>query len=58
MAAVNDTLVSYARVNRKQSRGKFHMLTIDLNVFNQKQKLVLAGKTSFIIPQPDGDEKR
>lgn len=51
--SVKDTITSYARVSRKQSRGKFHLLTIDLNVLNQRQKAVLAGKTSFILPEPD-----
>ncbi len=49
--SINDTLISYARVSRKQSRRKFHLLTIDLNVFNQRQKAVLKGKTSFILPE-------
>jgi len=53
--SVNERLISCARVSRKQSRGKFHLLAIDLNVFNQNQKVVLAGKTSFILPeQGDG----
>ena len=51
--SVDDSLISYARVSRKQSRGKFHLLAIDLNVFNQNQKAVLAGKTSFILPEQD-----
>ena len=50
-ANINDTVVSCARVRRKQRRGKFHLLVIDLNVSNQKQKAVLAGKTSFILPE-------
>ncbi len=52
--SVTDTLVSYARVSRKQSRGKFHILTMELKVFNQRQEVVLAGKTSFILPENDG----
>ena len=48
--SIKDTITSYAKVSRKQSRGKFHLLTIELNVFNQRQKAVLAGKTSFILP--------
>jgi len=53
--SLNDTLTSYARVSRQQSRGKFHLLNINFNVFNQRQKAVLAGKTSFILPeQNDG----
>jgi len=53
--SINDTLISYAKVSRQQSRGKFHLLSIDFNVFNQRQKAVLAGKTSFVLPeQNDG----
>lgn len=51
---INDTLTSYARVSRQQSRGKFHLLSINFNVFNQRQKAVLAGKTSFILPEQTG----
>ena len=51
--SVNDSLISNARVSRKHSRGKFHLLDIDFNVFNQNQKAVLAGKTSFILPEQD-----
>ena len=51
--SVNDSLISYAKVSRKQSRSKFHLLAIDLNVFNQNQTAVLAGKTSFILPEQD-----
>ncbi len=53
--SINDTLISYARVNRKQSRGKFHLLLVDLNVTNQNQKAVLTGKTSFILPEYSED---
>ncbi len=53
---IDDSLVSCARVGRKQRRGKFHFLDIDLNVFNQNQKVVLVGKTSFILPEPDGGQ--
>ena len=54
-ASVNDTITSFAKVSRKQSRGEFHFLTIEFNVFNQNQAAVLVGKTSFILPeQSDG----
>lgn len=56
-ATINDTLISYAKVSRKQSRGKFHLLTIDLNVFDQRQKAVLTGKTSFILPEHSGENR-
>lgn len=50
-ASIDDTFTSYARVGKKQSRGKFHLLVVDLNVTNQDLKAVLAGKTSFILPE-------
>ncbi len=53
--SINDTLISYAKVSRKQSRGKFHLLIVDLNVVNQNQKAVLTGKTSFILPEHSED---
>ena len=46
-----DTFTSRARVSRKQDRGKLHIVTIEIHVFNQKQNLVLSGKTSFILPE-------
>jgi len=54
-ASINDTFTSYARVSKKQSRGKFHLLVVGLNVINQYQKTVLAGKTSFILPEHSED---
>ncbi len=50
--AVNtrDTLTSQAKVSRVQERGKLHLMTVDINVVNQEQKPVLAGKTSFVLP--------
>ena len=46
----DETLTSYARVNRKVARGKFNMLTVGINVLNQEQATVLTGETSFILP--------
>lgn len=54
--SISDSLTSYARVTRQQTRGKLHLLTIKLNVFNQNQKAVLAGETSFILPVPNENE--
>lgn len=48
--AVGDTITCRTQVSRKQDRGKLHLLTIDLEVHNQHQTLVLVGKTSFILP--------
>ena len=49
--SINDSLTSYAKVSRKQSRGKLHLLAIDLNVLNRDNEAVLAGKTSFVLPE-------
>ena len=49
--STSDTLTCHARVSKKQERGKLHLLTVDLNVHNQQKKAVLAGKTSFILPE-------
>jgi len=54
--SVNDSLTSYAKVGRKQSRGKLHLLAIDLDVLNQNQEVVLTGKTTFILPEQDDGE--
>ena len=50
-ASIDDTFTSYARVGKKQSRGKFHLLVVELNVTDQDMKKVLTGKTSFILPE-------
>jgi len=54
--SVNDSLTSYAKVGRKQSRGKLHLLAISLDVLNQNQEAVLTGKTTFILPEQDNGE--
>jgi acyl dehydratase len=46
----DETLTSYAKVNRKVERSKIHMLSIGIKVMNQKQQSVLSGETSFILP--------
>ena len=51
--SINDIITCRARVSRKHERGKLHLMTIDLNVFNQQHKAVLSGKTSFVLPQND-----
>ena len=47
---IDETLTSHARVNRKVERGKFHMLTIGINVYDQKLMPVLTGEIGFILP--------
>lgn len=51
--SIRDTITCHAKVSRKRDRGTLHLLTIDLNVFNQNQEAVLAGKTSFVLPTQD-----
>ena len=48
-----DTVTSYATVNRRQDRGRLHLLTVDLNVFNQDRQKIAAGKTGFVLPEQD-----
>lgn len=50
---VGDTITCHAKVLRKQDRGRLHLMTVDLNIFNQNQKKVLSGKTSFVLPESD-----
>ena len=52
IANIDEMFISYARVNRKVERGKFHMLTIGISVENQKKTIVITGETSFIFPLP------
>jgi len=54
-ASKDDTFTSNATVSKNQSRGKFHLLIVDINVINQHQEAVLAGKTSFILPVSSED---
>ena len=54
--SLDDSLTSYAKISRAQKRGKLHLISVDLNVRNQNQQTVLTGKTSFILPQPDGEQ--
>ncbi|MFH1775821.1 MAG: MaoC family dehydratase N-terminal domain-containing protein [Chloroflexota bacterium] len=52
---IGDTITSYAKVSRKQERGRLHLLTVTLDVRNQGGQPVLAGRTGFILPQPAED---
>ena len=55
---VNDTITCRSKVSRKQVRGKMQILSVDLDVSAQNQKAVLAGRTSFILPEQDEDNQR
>lgn len=57
IANFNDTLTVGAKIIRNLSRGKFHMLDIALTIQSQDNRTVLTGKTSFILPVQDNDNK-
>ena len=42
-----------AQLSRKHERRNLHLFAIDLSVLDQNQDIVLLGKTSFILPNPD-----
>jgi hypothetical protein len=50
LVKTNETLTSYAEVNRKIVRGKFHMLNIGIHVVNSENKTVITGEVGFILP--------
>ncbi len=50
LAGIGEELTSHATVNRRAERGKFHMLTIGINILNQSRATVLSGETCFILP--------
>ena len=52
-----DALTSHARVSKKEERTRFKVFTINFEVFNQKQKPVLAGNTTFLVPERSNDSK-
>jgi acyl dehydratase len=47
---VGDTITCKARISRKVDRGGLHMVNIDIEVFNQTQIRVLAGKVGLVLP--------
>jgi acyl dehydratase len=57
LVRIGERLTSYARVNRKMERGKFHMLTIGISILNQNNAPVLSGETSFILPMATTEAK-
>ena len=56
--STDDDLTSYAKISRTQKRGGLHLITVDLNVRNQDQQTVLTGKTSFILPRMEAENKQ
>lgn len=54
---VGDTITCRARVIQNKKRGRLHLMVINFDVFHQSQKKVLAGKTSFVLPEYDEDNR-
>ena len=52
--SIDEDLTSYAKLSRTQKRAKLHLITVDFDVRNQGQKTVLTGRTSFMLPQEEG----
>ena len=57
IVSTQDTIVCQARVSRSQKRGQMHLLTIELQVFNQNNKEVLTGELGVILPEQDQDKE-
>lgn len=55
---IGSRITCCARVSRKQKRRNLRLFTIDLSVFDQNQDMVLSGKTSFILPNPNSEDPR
>lgn len=49
--SIGDTLTSRASILRNIERGKIHMLTIRINITNQRNETVVSGETGFILPR-------
>lgn len=45
-----DTITCQAKVSKKQDRGKLHLMTIDLAVYKDRNK-VMTGKVGFVMPE-------
>ncbi len=53
--STGDIITSHAKVSRKQKRSIFQILTIDFHAFDQDNKMVMSGKTEFILPVANAD---
>jgi acyl dehydratase len=54
LVKVGDTITCSSKVSRKVDRSGMHIMTTDIEVINQNQVKVLAGKVGFILPEPGG----
>ncbi len=53
LASIQDSFTSCARVSRKHGRGKLRLMTIAIDVYNQKKGRVVSGETTFLLPASD-----
>ena len=49
--SVGESITCRSWVSRRRERGRFTMMTVDLNVAGETGRPVLSGSTSFILPQ-------
>jgi acyl dehydratase len=54
---VGDTITCASKVSRKVDRAGMHIMSTDINVWNQKQEKVLTGRVGFVLPEPGGADK-
>ena len=52
LASAQDSFTSCARVSQKHGRGRMQLMTIAIDVYNQRKDRVLSGETTFILPIP------
>lgn len=50
--SLGEILTSYSRVVRNQSRGKMHLVNVEIEIKNTGQVTVASGKIGFILPEP------
>ncbi len=51
LARNGEQVTSYASVKRNIERSKLHMLTIELNIENERKEIIVSGETGFILPR-------
>ncbi|MFP3975169.1 MAG: MaoC family dehydratase [Chloroflexota bacterium] len=51
IVGTGDAITSSARVTRNHKRGGMHLLAIELKALDSSGGLVLAGRTTFVLPE-------
>ena len=52
--AVGDTINCRARLSRQRDRGRFHLITVALEVTGDGGDTVMTGSTTFMLPESGG----